>query len=108
MTEYPDIDFQIIDLNGFIKAVLSIINIKDGTPISTPMSTPMLTVSEMEVLELIKNNQKITRDEIAKQLNVSVNAIKRHIANLKKKEAVKRLGDNRNGYWEIQNKEKND
>lgn len=54
-------------------------------------TTPITTREKL--LVLIKNNSQITRDELAKELDISINTVKEYI--------LKRIGDNRTGYWEL-------
>ena len=49
----------------------------------------------------MKENNKITRDELAIIVGVSANAIKQHLANLKKDAIIKRVGSTKSGYWEV-------
>jgi predicted HTH transcriptional regulator len=62
----------------------------ETTPITTPVATPI--------------TPKITREELAIALDISINGIKQHILKLKKDGILKRIGDNRNGYWDIDKK----
>jgi len=53
---------------------------------------------ELKIFNLIKNNQKITREEIAIELNISFYTVKEYINKLKKKDFILRAGT-KNGYW---------
>jgi ATP-dependent DNA helicase RecG len=52
------------------------------------------------ILQLLKENPRLTRAELAIALGKSEHTIKEHIAQLKKKGALRRVGSDRNGYWE--------
>ncbi|MEA2072083.1 MAG: putative DNA binding domain-containing protein, partial [Campylobacterota bacterium] len=54
-----------------------------------------------KIVELIGENSRITRDELASIVGVSANAIKQHLANLKKDGVLQRVGSTKSGYWEI-------
>jgi len=56
-----------------------------------------------KIIKAIENNNKITRDELAIIVGVSANAVKQHLANLKKDAILKRIGSTKSGYWEINN-----
>lgn len=60
-----------------------------------------LTKSSIRVLELVKINPKITQEEITLQTNLSLSTIKRALKTLTDNGIIKRIGSNRNGYWEI-------
>ena len=49
----------------------------------------------------MQENSKITRDELAIVVGVSANAVKQHLANLKKDGVIKRAGSTKSGYWEV-------
>jgi predicted HTH transcriptional regulator len=70
-------------------------------PKDTPKDTPNITQGEEKMLLLIRKNSKITREELATELGISVNTVKPFIRNLKNKGILIRIGNNRNGYWEI-------
>lgn len=53
------------------------------------------------LLDLIKSNLRITREEMAGAVGISVNGVKKHIDVLKKEGVLSRVGDNRTGHWEI-------
>jgi Fic family protein len=53
-----------------------------------------------EVLELIKENPKITRSELSKTLGINPSAVQRHIQKLKTEQLIKRIGGDKGGYWQ--------
>ena len=53
------------------------------------------------ILELIKENNKISLAEIGKNVNKSKRTIQRNINSLKENGVIKRIGDNKTGYWKI-------
>jgi Fic family protein len=54
-----------------------------------------------EVLELIKENPKITRSELSDKLGINPSAIQRHIQKLKSDGFIERIGGDKGGYWKI-------
>ena len=69
------------------------------TPKTTPIATPITTKDKLT--QWVLAYPSITREEIAKELRVSINTVKEYILKLKKDGFLQRVGDNRNGYWEI-------
>ena len=53
------------------------------------------------IIKMIKNNNKITIKEFAKQLKVNTKTIKRDLEKLKKDNRLKRIGPDKGGYWQI-------
>lgn len=76
---------------------------KDTTPVTTPVTTPITTpiTTKDRLLLLIKENPKITRENLSNKLDISINTVKEHISKLKKANKLERIGDNRNGYWKV-------
>ena len=71
-------------------------------PTSDPKDDPKsLTKRQMEILNLIQENNGITREEIASNLRHSESTIKREIAILKEKTILTREGGRYSGHWLI-------
>ena len=60
-----------------------------------------LNMSESKVLDEIRNNSKITTNELANKLNLSEPYIEKIIKKLKQEEYIERVGSNKTGYWRI-------
>ena len=60
-----------------------------------------LTQRQAEILQLIKENQKITRKMLSEKLNINPSAVQKHINKLKQKGLLKRVGPTKGGYWKI-------
>ena len=68
---------------------------------SQTMSSTVLPATREKVLNLIRENPKISRREIAKQLNISPAAVQKHIEKLKTQQIITRIGPDFGGYWNI-------
>lgn len=55
----------------------------------------------IEIMTLIKQNNQISAKQLAIQLSVSNRTIERDIEKLKKQGKLKRIGNEKNGHWEI-------
>lgn len=60
-----------------------------------------ISEEEFSVLSVFKTNKNATKDEVIKQTCVSSRTIDRIIKSLKEKELLKRVGSNKNGYWDV-------
>lgn len=60
-------------------------------------------ISDLEqiVLNCIRNNSKITNEELIKQIGKSKRTITRVIASLKSKNLITRIGSNKTGSWQV-------
>ncbi len=72
------------------------------TPVKTPVKENIiLSAIENKILIEIRNDIKITYEKLSEKINVGTDTIKEYIRKLKNKEALKRIGSKRSGYWEI-------
>lgn len=60
-----------------------------------------LNKTEIKIIELIKNNNRVTQEELAVIIDVSLRTIERNIKNLKDKEYIVRIGTDKIGYYKI-------
>lgn len=56
------------------------------------------------ILEIIKENPYITTIEIAKKLNLKRETISRNISKMRVLGLIKRIGDDKGGYWSVNRK----
>lgn len=59
-----------------------------------------ITESQRSVLLLIQNKPQISRQELAKALQINPSAVQKHIENLKAQGVIERIGGTR-GYWQV-------
>lgn len=59
-----------------------------------------VTIRQNQIIELMKENNQITADEIAKQLDCDVRTVKRDIKKMRGV-LVDRVGNNRSGHWVV-------
>ena len=60
-----------------------------------------LVESQKRILELTKENPRISKSELANKIGISTTAIDKNIETLKAKGLLKRIGPDKGGYWEI-------
>lgn len=70
-------------------------------PSLIPPKTTLKTDLEERILHLISDNPAITREQLAENLNVSINTIKEYILRLRKKELLERVSGRRSGSWRV-------
>ena len=59
-----------------------------------------VTIRQNQIIELMKENNQITADEIAKQLDCDVRTVKRDIKKMRGV-LIDRVGNNRSGHWVV-------
>lgn len=57
--------------------------------------------SSVKILELIKQNPKITLEEIANVLGISKRAVEKQVKKLREANIIERIGSDRSGWWKI-------
>lgn len=60
-----------------------------------------LNKTQKKLLELIRDNPSITRPHLMVELRMGETAVQNNIAYLKKNGYIRRVGSNKNGYWEV-------
>jgi ATP-dependent DNA helicase RecG len=67
----------------------------------TTQKTTQKMSTRDHILEALRVNPKMTREELAQMLGRSPNTIKEHLTKLKEGKRLKRVGSDRDGYWEV-------
>ena len=57
--------------------------------------------SSVEILEIIRNNNKVTRQNMADILGITIDGVDWNIRKLRKEGKLKRIGPDKGGHWEI-------
>jgi predicted HTH transcriptional regulator len=65
------------------------------------LSNDTVKFYHVSLISLKKRYRNITSNEISKELNQSLSTIKRKIKVLKEQGKIKRIGSDKNGFWEI-------
>jgi len=86
-------------------------NISDGFMVTVFSDIPIIdTVNDTDndtdkrlinILEFINESVEISANELAKKLHLSLSTIKRDLKKLKTQNKLKRIGNEKTGYWEI-------
>lgn len=73
------------------------------TPETTPETTPKdVTKNEQRILTLIRSTPNITGQEITGKLgDITIDGVKYNLRRLKEKGLIRRVGSNKNGFWEV-------
>ena len=69
----------------------------------TQKTTQKLNNNQLKIIELIKENPKITRNELANKLNITSDGVKYNLKKLVDNKIIERIGPDNGGYWEIKN-----
>lgn len=88
----PFIDFM---LNEILKTLKN--SLTDKVPNKVPDKVP--NKSENAILRLLADNPRMTRAQLAEQVGLTDNGVKKILANMTAAGWVERKGSNRSGYW---------
>lgn len=83
-----------------VKLTLHIQNESTNEPVNEPVSEPV-NERQQAILSAMKQNPSITREDLAKMLEVSLATLKRELASLRKNGCIARSGSDKNGQWLI-------
>ena len=93
------------NVNVFINFMLMCINssLEKITQKTTQKTTQkiMLNDNQLSIIELIKENSKITRNELANILNITPDGVKYNLKKLIDNGFIERVGPDNGGYWKI-------
>ena len=60
-----------------------------------------LNSNETNLIEIIRENPKITTERLSQSLEVSIITVKRYLKKLQDNRTIMRVGSKKSGYWEI-------
>ena len=73
-------------------------------PLQMPLQIPLpvkLNKTQIEIVKAIINDKHVTYDDLKTIVRVNRSTITRNIAVLKEKGVIRRVGEDKNGYWEV-------
>jgi len=94
------------DSMAFIEFMLSVIlkTIKDiiaSELKNTAKITQKITVNQRKIIAAIKNNPHITQDELSEAVGIARLNIIKNMKKLQEQNLIKRIGADKNGYWQV-------
>ena len=64
--------------------------------------TQKVTVNQQKILDLIKENQFITQEELSKNIGIARKSVISNMKKLQENGLLKRIGADKNGYWQVE------
>ena len=74
---------------------------EDITEKPTEKPTENLSKNQCKIIDLLKQNPKMTSEEISQFIGIRSDSVRDHIQTLKKLGIVRRIGPDKGGHWEI-------
>lgn len=89
--------------------ILNTVRSHKGEPLAASVNAPVnapvkYTRTQAAIIGILKGNVHATYDEMAVTIGVNRTTIMRNIAALKGKGVLERVGEDKNGYWKLNNK----
>lgn len=82
----------------------SFVNMENGSEkvkLGSGKSTEKTTKSSEKILHIVSENPYATTEIMAEQIGISTRAVEKHLANLKAKGLLLRVGPDKGGHWEV-------
>ena len=74
----------------------------DTAPVNAPVNAPVkLNKTQSAIVKAMRNDNHITYEDLGTIVEVDRSTIRRNIAVLKEKGVIRRVGEDKNGYWEV-------
>lgn len=89
------------NVNVFIDFMLMCVNLSLEKTTQKTTQKIKLNNSQLKIIELIRGNPKITRNELADILNITSDGVKYNLKKLVDNNIIKRIGPDNGGYWEV-------
>jgi predicted HTH transcriptional regulator len=78
------------------------VNAPANASVNAPANASVkLNKTQIAIVKTIMNNNHVTYDDLKTILGVDRSTITRNIAVLKEKGVIRRVGEDKNGYWEV-------
>ena len=78
------------------------VNAPVNAPANASVNAPVkLNKTQIEIVKAIINDKHVTYDDLKTIVRVNRSTITRNIAVLKEKGVIRRVGEDKNGYWEV-------
>ena len=73
-----------------------------NAPANAPVNAPVkLNKTQSAIVKAMRNDNHITYEDLGTIVEVDRSTIRRNIAVLKEKGVIRRVGEDKNGYWEV-------
>lgn len=97
------VNFKFNSYNDIVKSPKLVESINNDVAFNNLISDNdiILSNTQKQMLELIRNNNEITQEEIRIKLDIGMRTVARNIKTLKDKNIIKRVGANKKGKWVI-------
>lgn len=73
-----------------------------NAPVNAPANASVkLNKTQLAIIKVLLKDNRATYEDLAKIIGVDRTTIRRNIAVLKEKGVIRRVGEDKNGYWEV-------
>ena len=97
IVDYPYITLEVLDLNDFIRIVLSN---KEIEPVNDTVNDTV-NDRQKQIIKLVETDKKITIEQLSEQTGVSRLTVIRDLKKLRELSIINRVGSDKTGHWEV-------
>ncbi len=97
----PDIEFEYSEHSFHVVLEGPEVTVKDTLKDTVKDTVKELSKNERKIYEIMKENPKITAEQLSEILGINLRNTKRNIAKLKEKGLIVRVGSDKAGHWEV-------
>ena len=73
-----------------------------NAPVNAPANAPVkLNKTQSAIIKVLLKDNRATYEDLARTIGVDRTTIRRNIAVFKEKGVIRRVGEDKNGYWEV-------
>ena len=91
-----------INLTELVLPVPSTKAMSDTAPANAPANAPVkLSKTQSAIIKVLLKDNRTTYEDLDRTIGVDRTTIRRNIAVLKEKGAIRRVGEDKNGYWQV-------
>ena len=105
LRDYPEISFEVKEIGAGIELIFRQCPISDETTLTPTLeksSVESSVESSVKIIHLIAQQPDVTAKELAQKLSITLRAVEKQLAKLKRQGRLVRVGANKGGHWQVQ------
>jgi ATP-dependent DNA helicase RecG len=106
LRDYPEVSFEVKEIGAGVELTFKRLAADADEPQQTNEFEKISVESTVEILNLIARKPSVTAKELAQTVGVTLRAIEKQIAKLKREGRLIRVGPNKGGHWQVQKVDK--
>jgi len=101
LRDYPELSLEVKEIGAGVELIFKQLAAATEEPQRTNELEKSSVESSVEIIDLMARNPDVTAKELAQTLGVTLRAIEKQIAKLKREGRLLRVGPNKGGHWQV-------